>query len=112
LNTSTGTGTTSQITTGDHRILYFQLKEGITSGTYTYPDPTDNGLLQVTYGEMINSGGTHYLQNLPISEATLELEVSPDGRHLRSPRFHIVAKTHKEVILNIEADFDIYLAIE
>lgn len=111
-NTSSGAGTTSQTMTGDHRTLSFSLKQGIMSGTYRFPGGAGNELQDVDYGEIVNVGGSHHLQNLTPIEATLELEVSADGRHLIAKRFDMTVKTLKEVLLNIKADFDIYLAIE
>lgn len=108
-NNSSGTATTNPNTTGDYRSLDFSLKEGITSGTYPVPSNEVPGL---AYTEMAYVGGSYFAQNLTILSATLELEVSADGCHLTSRRFDITAKTHKDVVLTIKADFDIYLAIE
>ena len=111
-STSSGAGTINQGATGDHRTLSFNLKEGIKSGTYLFPGGAGNELQDVVYGEIANVEGSYNLQNLTPIEATLELEVSTDGRHLTAKRFDMTVKTHKEVTLTIKADFDIYLAIE
>lgn len=112
INSSSGSGSTSEVITGDNRQLNFSFKQGITSGTYKFPDGAGDHLMGVAYGEIVNLDGKHFLQSFTATEATLELEVSNDGRHYKSKRFEIIVKTNKGVTLNIETDFDLYLAIE
>lgn len=111
VNTSSGSSTNSPLITSDHRTLSFLLKDGIKSGTYTFPSPTEE-IKNLSYGEYAKTGDNYNLIPKTATEATLELEVSPDGQHIKSKRFDIVVNTNSGKTLSIKADFDIYITIE
>jgi archaellum component FlaF (FlaF/FlaG flagellin family) len=103
-----GTNSLDNYRTSDRREFEIHLKRGITSGTYRYPD-LDSPITMLRYNEMRYINDRYTSWSLEILEATLELEVI-DGRRYVTKNLSIKAKTTTGAILNINADFDVYLS--
>jgi hypothetical protein len=107
-NTQSGTLPSDTYRTSDARAFSVHLKKGITSGTYRFPD-VDSPFTMLQYSEMRYMSDRFISIQLDIVEATLELDVI-DERRYTAKALSIKAKTPTGSILNINADFDIYLA--
>lgn len=107
-NTQSGTVYPDTYITSDARSFSVHLKKEITSGTYHYPS-VGSPFTLLQYSEMRYVGDGYINWSLDILEATLELEVT-DERRYHAKTLLVKAKTPNGLILNINADFDIYLA--
>ncbi|MCP1472510.1 archaellum component FlaF (FlaF/FlaG flagellin family) [Pseudomonas sp. EB276 TE3739] len=109
-NTQSGRVYLDSYITSDARSFSVHLKKGITSGTYSYPS-VGSPFTLVKYNEMRYMGDGYLDWSLDILEATLELEVTDERRYV-AKALSIKAKTPTGSVLNINADFDIYLAMD
>lgn len=96
--------------TSDARGFEIHLKKGITSGTYRYPDPL-SPITKLLYSEVRRIEGKYISFNFETLEAAIELEVV-DGRRYVAKNLTMKARPPTGAILNINADFDIYLSTD
>lgn len=94
----------------DGRIFRIELKQGITSGIYTFPS-ADGQIISLEYEEIRKMDGSYRSTKLEIVEAKLDLGVT-DGRHYASKDLFITAKTTTGTPFFIKANFDIHLALD
>lgn len=109
-HSSSGSQKPDTYTVRDGRTFTIELKQGITSGIYTFPS-ADGQIKRLEYGEIRKMGDNYRLTNLEIVEAKLDLEVT-DGRHYASKDLFITAKTTTGTPFFIKANFDIHLALD
>ena len=109
-HSSSGSQKPDTYTVRDGRTFTIELKQGITSGIYTFPS-AGGQIIRLEYGEIRKMGDNYRLTNLEIVEAKLDLEVT-DGRHYASKDLFITAKTTTGTPFFIKANFDIHLALD
>jgi hypothetical protein len=108
-DSNSGEITTNGVNTSNRRTLRITMESDITSGTHTFSHTVSGKILAVDYGEMEKTGNSFNLSMFSADEATLELEISADGRRYTAKRFDIKVTTTSGAPLDIKADFDIYL---
>lgn len=96
--------------TSDARGFEIYLKKGVTSGTYRYPDPL-SPITKLLYSEVRRIGEKYINLNFETLEATIELEVFDERRYV-AKSLTMKARPPAGAILNINADFDIYLSTD